>query len=191
MTVNEFLAHTSDPAGQLYDCPYSGGTSNLACNQWTGRYILEVLEIPFSDVRRPLLIMLGFLLAFFLGSGVIFWLRPIHMGISRARETDTDFSAGKERMSTCSLEEASAINIQLHDFKLEIRKRGFNFWKPKTLSILKPLVRTYLLIYLELWALLDIYGPNVAAKVALIQADKGLVMWRGFVTTLKSKAAEA
>ena len=143
MTVNEFIAYTSDPAGRLYDCPHPGGTSNPACNQWTGRYIMNVLEIPFSDVRRPIVIMLAFMLAFLLGSGVIFWLRPVHLGISRARKTDTDFSAGKERMSRRSLKEAHAITIQLHSLKLDIRKRGLKFWKPKILSILKPLVRTF------------------------------------------------
>ena len=138
VAVNEFIAHTSDPAGQLYSCPYTGGTSNPACDQWTGRYIMQILEIPFDDVTRPVFILLGFMMAFFFGSGAILWLLPVRMGISRARKTDTDYSAGKEKMTARSLEEVRAITIRLHGYALEIRKRGLGFWKSTSLPILKP-----------------------------------------------------
>ena len=100
---------------------------------------MNILEIPFNDVNRPIIILMGFVLAFFLGSGAILWLLPVRMGISRARKTDTDYSAGKEKMANLSLEEVRAITIGLHGYGLGIRKRGLKFWKPTDVTILKPL----------------------------------------------------
>ena len=139
VAVNEFVAHTNDPAGQLYDCPYPGGTSNPACKQWTGAYVMQTLEIPFNDLRRPIIILVGYALTFFFGSGAILVILKTRIGISRARKTDTDDSAGKEKMVVRSLDEARAITIRLQDFSLDLQKRGIKFWKPISLSIVKPL----------------------------------------------------
>ena len=137
--MNEFLAHTSDPKGQLYACGEPGGTSNPACDQYTGTYIMSILQIPFTRVERPITILLGYALAFFLGSAAILKILPVRMGISRVRKTDTDYSAGKEKMAQVSLEEVRAISIRLHEYTLAIRKRGVTFWKPTEKAILKSL----------------------------------------------------
>ena len=138
VSVNEFISHTSDPAGQLYDCPYPGGTSNPACKQYTGAYIMRTLEVPFDEVRRPIIVLLSFLLAFFFGSGAILIILKQRMRVSRARKTDTDYSAGKEKMAIRSLDEVRAITIKLQDYTLNIHKRRSVFWKSNNLSILKP-----------------------------------------------------
>ncbi|KAL9104337.1 MAG: hypothetical protein Q9163_000683 [Psora crenata] len=139
LSVNEFITHTSDPAGQLYDCPYPEGTSNPLCKQWTGAYIMRTLEVPFDTVRTPIIILLGYAIAFFFGSGAILFTLKQRMGISRARKTDTDRSAGKEKMAVRPLDQVHAITIRLHEYTLNIRNRGIIFWKPTELSVLKAL----------------------------------------------------
>ncbi|KAL9124612.1 MAG: hypothetical protein Q9217_006075 [Psora testacea] len=163
VAVNEFIAHTSDPAGQLYDCPYPGGTSNPACKQWTGAYIMQTLEIPFNDLRRPILILLGYVIVFFLGSGAILVVLKQRMGISRGRKTDTDYSAGKEKMAVRSLDEVRAITIRLQDYTLSIRKRGLRFWKPNKHSILESLDAEFRPAQLNV-----IMGPSGSGKTSLL-----------------------
>lgn len=100
---------------------------------------MSILQIPFTNVERPITILLGYVLAFFLGSAAILKLLPVRMGISRARKTDTDYSAGKEKMAEVSLEEVRAITIRLHDYTLTIRKRGLQPWQRTEKAILKSL----------------------------------------------------
>jgi len=83
--------------------------------------------------------MLAFAVAFFLGSGVLLKLRRVSMGISRARKTDTDYSAGKEKMTARSSEEVRTITIRLQNYSLDIQKRDILLRKTAKLSILKSI----------------------------------------------------
>ncbi|KAG8529412.1 uncharacterized protein KY384_006049 [Bacidia gigantensis] len=163
--VNEFLVHTSDPAGQLYDCPYPGGTANPQCSQYTGRYIMQILEVPFKDLKRPFIILLGFTLVFFICSGAILSFVRVHLGMSVPRKTDTDFSAGKENMTAQSLARARTVTVHLRGFALDIWKRSGMFWKPKKLSILKPMDTDFYPSVLNV-----IMGPSGSGKTSLLNA---------------------
>lgn len=138
LVANEFVAHTSNPAGHLYECPEPGATANPACKPYTGAFIMESLGLPSNWVSRPNWVLFGYVLAFFFLGGVILHFNRIKFGISRARKTDTDLSAGKEKMAE-SASERREIIIQLHEYALDVQKRGFPPNKTRTISILKPL----------------------------------------------------
>lgn len=75
LASNEFLGQGSDPQGQFYDCPVPGGPENPACKEYTGRYIMESLGFPADWTTRPIIVLLAFIIAFYLGAGLIlrFW----------------------------------------------------------------------------------------------------------------------
>lgn len=133
------MAHTSDPAGQLYDCPVPGGGANPACKQYTGAYIMDSLGFPSRWVIRPIIVLVAFVVAFVLGSGLILRFWKVGIGISTAREDDTDHSASIEKMASVSPDDVRTIDIRLSNYSLDIRKRRLKPGKTAELSILKPL----------------------------------------------------
>ena len=165
LAANEFIAHTSDPAGQLYDCPLTGGTANPACAAYTGRYIMESLGFPSNWLARPIIVLLAFVAGFFLGAWLLLRFRQASIGISRAQKDDTDYSAGKERMTARSLDEIRTINLRLDNYSLDIQKR--NVWLKKTpkLAILKPLNTIF-----EPGVLNVIMGPSGSGKTSLLNS---------------------
>jgi len=139
LAANEFVGHTSDPAGQLYDCPVSGGTANPACKQYTGAYIMESLGFPSNWIIRPIIVLLAFVITFYLGAALILQFWKVKMSISRARKTEVDQSAGKENLIARSLEEVRTVDIRLHKYSLDIQKRKLFFKKATKVSVLKPI----------------------------------------------------
>lgn len=95
------------------------------------------LEIPFDDLTKPVLALVGWLLAFFFGSGAILYILRVRIGVSQARKTDTDHSAGKETMAR-EPGDVRHISIRLHDYTLNIEKRNWSPTRARTISILKP-----------------------------------------------------
>ena len=63
-------------------------------------------------------------------------LRRATIGISKARSTEIDLSAGKEVMEE-DIVAKRKISIGLEAFTLDIRKRELGFWRVRNLSILK------------------------------------------------------
>ena len=160
LSANEFIAHTADPAGQLYACPEPGGTSNPDCQQYTGAYIMQSLGFPPNWISRPIWVLLGFVIAFFLGAGLILQFKKNSMGISRARKSDTDLSAGKEKMAEQPFE-TRKVAIKLQDYSLDIEKRSFKKF-PKV-SILKSLNADFQPSILNV-----IMGPSGSGKSSLL-----------------------
>ena len=163
MTANEFVGHTSDPAGQLYDCPFTGGTTNPSCKEYTGLYIMQSLGFPSNWIVRPVIVLLAFAIAFFLGASLILLYWKVEIGISRARNNDTDYSSGKEKMTSRSLDDVRTITIKLDNYTLDIQKRDVRLRKPCKLSILKPLNTTF-----EPGVLNVIMGPSGSGKTSLL-----------------------
>ncbi len=157
LAANEFVGHTSDPKGQLYDCPVGGGTSNPACNQYTGLYIMETLGYPSNWIVRPIIVLLGFAIAFFLGAGVLLGLWKAGIGVSRAQKDDTDYSAGKESMTSRYPDDIRKVSIQLKGYSLDIQKRNGRLKQRPKLSILKSVNTTF-----EPGVLNIIMGPSGA-----------------------------
>lgn len=163
LVANEFIGHTSDPLGQLYDCPFAGGTANPACKEYTGLYIMQSLGFPSNWIVRPIIVLLAFAIALYLGAGLILRYWNVGIEISRAQKNDTDYSSGKEKMTSRSLDDIRTISVRLKNYTLDIQKRDIRLRNRPKLSILKPLN-----IMFEPGVLNVIMGPSGSGKTSLL-----------------------
>lgn len=110
--------------------------------------------------------LLGFAIAFYLGAALLlkFWSAEIAM--ARARPSNTDASAGKEKMATRSPGEVRTINIRLEGYGLDIEKRSLKDRTMKT--ILKPLTADF-----QPGTLNVIMGPSGSGKTTLLNSMAG------------------
>ena len=138
LAANEFVGHTKSSAGWLYDCPEPGGAGNPACIEYTGAYIMQTLGLPSDWVRRPIWVLFGFAVAFFLGSGVLLHFKRVGMGVSKARKEDTDLAAGKEKFAEASVTNRK-VNLKLENYSLDVHKRKFLSQQTLKLPILRSL----------------------------------------------------
>lgn len=159
LCANEFT-------GAFYDCPLEGGASNPACKEYTGEFILDSLGFPDDWVWRPILALLGFVIAFYVGAGVLlrFWSAEIVM--ARARPSNMDASAGKEKMSERVCGDVRTITIRLDDYAMDIEKRSLR--KRWTKPILKPLTAEF-----QHGSLNVIMGPSGSGKTSLLNSMAG------------------
>ncbi|KAI1082153.1 P-loop containing nucleoside triphosphate hydrolase protein [Whalleya microplaca] len=151
--------------GSFYDCPLEGGESNPACRPYTGQYIMDNLGFPRNWVARPIIAMLGFVLLFFLTSWIGLAFLKVEMTIARARASDTDLSAGKEKMTARSFQEVRAIDVGLDRFSLALDKRSLAGKKLPTKTILHPVTATF-----QAGMLNVIMGPSGSGKTSLLNA---------------------
>lgn len=87
------------------------------------------------------------------------------MTISRARISERDHSAGKEKMTARSVEEIRAIDVGLNDFALAIDKKSpWGKRSPKK-TILDPITTTF-----QAGKLNIIMGPSGSGKTSLLNA---------------------
>lgn len=126
---------------------------------------MESLAFPTNWITRPIIILLAYTMAFYLGAGLLLRFRRAGIGVSRAQEDDTDYSAGKEKMTSHSLEEIRTLDITLSNYSLDIQK--CNGWLKKTpkLSILKPLNTRFMPGVLNV-----IMGPSGSGKTSLLNS---------------------
>jgi ABC-type multidrug transport system ATPase subunit len=152
--------------GSFYDCPLEGGASNPACKEYTGEFILSALGFPHNWVWRPIVVLLGFVIAFYLGAGLLlkFWSAEIVM--ARARPSNTDASAGKEMMAVRSAEEFRSIAIRLEGYGLDLEKRSMRSRTNKT--ILNPLTADF-----QPGTMNVIMGPSGSGKTSLLNSMAG------------------
>ncbi|KAI0849481.1 P-loop containing nucleoside triphosphate hydrolase protein [Daldinia vernicosa] len=151
--------------GSFYDCPLPGGESNPACNQYNGRYIMENLGFPRNWVARPIIVLLAFAILFLTTSWIGLALLKVEMTIARARVSDTDLSAGKEKMAARSIHEVRAIDVGLDEFSLALDKRSLTGKKLPTKIILNPVTATF-----QAGTLNVIMGPSGSGKTSLLNA---------------------
>ncbi|OTA98880.1 hypothetical protein M426DRAFT_16987 [Hypoxylon sp. CI-4A] len=149
----------------FYDCPLPGGESNPGCTSYTGRYIMDNLGFPQNWVARPTIAVLGFVVLFFLTSWVGLAFLKVEMTIARARGSDTDLSAGKEKMAGRSIHEVRAIDVGLDEFSLALDKRSHIGKKLPTKTILNPVTATF-----QAGTLNIIMGPSGSGKTSLLNA---------------------
>ncbi|KAF1963513.1 ABC transporter-like protein [Byssothecium circinans] len=171
LAANEFT-------GRFYDCPLEGGPSNPACKEYTGEFILDSLGFPDDWVWRPILALLGFVIAFYTGAALLlkFWSAEIAM--ARARPSDTDASAGKEKMLERSQDEVRTLTIRLDGYGLDIEKRSVKTRTTK--PILKPLTADF-----QPGTLNVIMGPSGSGKTTLLNSMAGRL--RDDITTRYKK----
>ncbi|KAG6002189.1 hypothetical protein E4U54_000935 [Claviceps lovelessii] len=151
--------------GNFYDCPYAGGPSNPACIEYSGDYVMKSLGFPSNWVARPIGILASFIV-FFIGLSVVgLHLVKVEMTIARPRNSNTDLSAGKEKMAARSIAECRTIDLGLDNFALGLEKR--NAWGKKLprRTILQPLTTNF-----EAGMLNVIMGPSGSGKTSLLNA---------------------
>lgn len=89
------------------------------------------------------------------------------MTIAQARNSDTDYSAGKEKLTARSIHDARTINIGLDKFSLQLEKKrvlGIGKKVP-TKTILEPVTSQF-----EAGVLNVIMGPSGSGKTSLLNA---------------------
>ncbi|KAK8922855.1 putative ABC transporter ATP-binding protein/permease [Metarhizium anisopliae] len=151
--------------GNFYDCPLPGGQSNPACNQYSGDYVMASLGFPGHWVARPIIILTSFIVFFISLSVFGLHFLKVEMTIARARSSDTDLSAGKEKMTAQSISEVRAIDLGLDDFALGLDKRNMHGKKLPRKTILNPLSTTFRAGVLNV-----IMGPSGSGKTSLLNA---------------------
>ncbi|KAK2008231.1 ABC transporter [Colletotrichum eremochloae] len=151
--------------GNFYDCPFEGGASNPECAQYTGGFIMDSLGFPSNWIWRPIVIMAAFIVFFCVLSAVGLQYIRQEMTIARARNSDTDLSAGKEKMTARSISEVRTINVGLDDFALDLDKRAPSGKRLPRKTILNPVNATF-----QAGKLNIIMGPSGSGKTSLLNA---------------------
>lgn len=110
--------------------------------------------------------MTGYIIAFYIGAGLIlkFWSAEIAM--ARARPSNSDASAGKEKMAEAAQGDVRTITIRLDNLALDIEKRSLR--KQWTKTILKPLTAEF-----QPGSLNVIMGPSGSGKTSLLNSMAG------------------
>lgn len=124
---------------------------------------MQSLGFPSDWVVRPIIVLLGFSIVLYLGAALILQYWKAGIGISRAQKNDTDYSSGKEKMTSRSLDDVRTIIIRLDNYTLNIQKRDTLLRKVPKLSILKSLNTTF-----EPGVLNVIMGPSGSGKTSLL-----------------------
>ncbi|TQN73513.1 putative ABC transporter ATP-binding protein/permease [Colletotrichum shisoi] len=151
--------------GSFYDCPLEGGISNPECVQYTGRFVMNSLGFPDNWVWRPIVVLVAFVVFFCALSAVGLQYIKQEMTIARARNSDTDRSAGKEKMKARSISEVRTIDVGLDNFGLALDKRAAPGKKMPTKTILNPVNTTFHAGKLNI-----IMGPSGSGKTSLLNA---------------------
>lgn len=148
----------------FYDCPVGGG-DDPRCTQFRGNFIMDSLGFPPNWIWRPIVIMIAFVVFFVLLSAIGLKFLKVEMTIARARTSDTDLSAGKEKMAAKSVDEIRAIDLGLENFALDLDKRTAKGKKLPRKTILHPLNATF-----QAGVLNVIMGPSGSGKTSLLNA---------------------
>ena len=164
LCANEFIGPDSSDHGQFYDCPFSDDPDDPACTQYTGRYIMTNLGFPPNWIWRPIVVLVAFVLGHYLLAGFLLQYNRFAMGIARARKTDMDLSAGKEKL-TVRANEARKVAISLDRYALEIKKRDVLRRRTRVLPILKPITAEF-----QPGQLNVIMGPSGSGKTTLLNS---------------------
>ncbi|OAQ66072.1 ABC transporter [Pochonia chlamydosporia 170] len=151
--------------GNFYNCPLPGGRSNPGCNQYSGDYVMRSLGFPSNWVARPIIILASFVVLFVSLSVFGLHFIKVEMTIARARSSDTDLSAGKEKMTAQSISEVRAIDLGLDGFALGLDKRNMYGKKLPRKTILNPVSTTF-----QAGVLNVIMGPSGSGKTSLLNA---------------------
>ncbi|KKY31154.1 putative pleiotropic drug resistance protein 1 [Diaporthe ampelina] len=149
----------------FYDCPYPGGESDPSCAPYTGTYILKSLGFPKGWLIAPIVVALAFVIFFYALSWIGLTFVRKEMTIARARVSEHDLSAGKEKLAARSIEEIRTIDVGLDKFALDLDKRSPWGRKLPRKTILHPVTSTF-----EAGKLNVIMGPSGSGKTSLLNA---------------------
>lgn len=125
------------------------------------------LGIPPDWLTRPIIILVAFSLMYYTVAGLTFRFWKVGMIIARPRNSDTDYSAGKEKLSARSIQDVRTINIGLDKFALHLDKKRFLGIGKKvpTKTILEGVTAQF-----QAGVLNVIMGPSGSGKTSLLNA---------------------
>jgi hypothetical protein len=165
LSANEFTSHTSDPAGQLYACPYSGGSSNPSCKPYTGMFIMESLGYPKTWTWRPFLILVMFVLVFYASAALLLRSKKAGVGIARTQTSqEMKTTAGGQVLAEVS-GTSRRFDIFLDGYGLNIIKRGFLGKNFSEKTLLHPIKARFQSDKLNV-----IIGPSGSGKTSLLNS---------------------
>jgi ABC-type multidrug transport system ATPase subunit len=126
---------------------------------------MNSLGFPDNWMARPIIALVGFVVMFYTIAGFTLKFWKVDMKIAKARNSDADFSAGKEKMTARSAAEVRTVDITLDKFALDLDKR--NIWGKKfpRKTILHPVNANF-----QPGELNVIMGPSGSGKTSLLNA---------------------
>lgn len=140
---NEFLAHTSNALGQLYDCREPGGFANPACKPFTGVYIVESLGFPFRSLWTPIVALMAFAAVFIMLSAVLFRFHVPDWSSARVHEVELDSLVDEQRDSPKSSTGRRAPEVRLRNYGLCVRNRSVAKMKTTEVPLFKSINATF------------------------------------------------
>ncbi|KAL2223218.1 P-loop containing nucleoside triphosphate hydrolase protein [Thermoascus aurantiacus ATCC 26904] len=164
LCANEFIGPDGPDYGHFYDCPYSNNPLDPACKEYTGRFIMDSLGFPSNWIWRPIVVVAAFVIGFYLLAGLLLQYNRFGMDIAQAKKSDTDLSAGKEKISRRPAEEVRKVAISLDKYALSIKKRDWR-GRSRELQILKPITAGFHPGQLNV-----IMGPSGSGKTSLLNS---------------------
>jgi ABC-type multidrug transport system ATPase subunit len=164
LCANEFIGPNGSPEGQFYACPYSNDPDDPACEQYTGRYIMNSMGFPPNWIWRPIVVLVAFVLGHYLRAGLLLQYNRFATSIAQARKTDVDLSAGKEKIAIRQ-NETRKVAVSLDNYALEIKKRNLFRRKSRVLTILRPITAEFRPGELNV-----IMGPSGSGKTSLLNS---------------------
>lgn len=126
---------------------------------------MKSLGFPTNWITRPIVAVASFVALFLILSIVGLTFLKVEMTIARARTTDTDLSAGKEKMSARSITEVRAIDLGLDRFALALDKKAATGKSLPRRLIVNPITTTF-----QAGTLNVIMGPSGSGKTSLLNA---------------------
>lgn len=126
---------------------------------------MDSLGFPGNWVWRPIIVLTSFVVFFCILSVIGLQFIPVEMTIARARNSDADLSAGKEKMKARSISEIRTIDVGLEQFALDLDKRSPLGKKLPIKTILHPINTTFQAGQLNI-----IMGPSGSGKTSLLNA---------------------
>jgi ABC-type multidrug transport system ATPase subunit len=161
--ANEFINHTSDPAGQLYSCPYLGGSSNPQCKPYTGVFIMESLGFPHTWTYKPFLILMSFVLVHCSGAFLLFGHRKLEIGAVPAPSSQAEVATRPKLVLIHAAQNARTIEITLGRYSLKVVNRVVLGENTSMKTLLNPINAKF-----EAGKLNIIIGPSGSGKTSLL-----------------------
>lgn len=126
---------------------------------------MKSLGFPTNWVTRPIIVLAAFVVLFLILSTVGLTFLKVQMTIARARTSDTDLSAGKEKMTARSIAEVRTLDLELDKFALALDKKSITGKKLPRRIIVNPITTTF-----QAGVLNVIMGPSGSGKTSLLNA---------------------
>ncbi|KAK5253361.1 hypothetical protein LTR40_011136, partial [Exophiala xenobiotica] len=155
---------TNEFQGHFYDCPSPGGPSDPACKEYTGAYILASLNLPTDWLWRPITVLLGFMLFFFVLSGVVLQVLTTEVEMAKQHESETSYTAESLQIASRPGDENRTITVTLDHFGLEVETQRL-FKGKLTKRIFHPISTIF-----EPGVLNVILGPSGSGKSSCLNA---------------------